>query len=63
MSSRAEQATGLGPDDLWLHIDTLSRYGIARVDEDFDGRRWVKRTTSMAGRSGANLRSTVSERG
>jgi hypothetical protein len=36
-----EQVTGLGPEDLWPHIDTMTRYHIACVDEDFDSRRWV----------------------
>lgn len=36
-----EQVTNLGPDDLWPHIDTLTRYGIAALDDDWDGRQWV----------------------
>lgn len=36
-----DQVTGLTAENLKPHIDTLSRYGIATLTEDFDGRWWV----------------------
>lgn len=39
--SELEQVTGLGPRELKPHLDTLDRYGITHLDEDFEGRWWV----------------------
>jgi hypothetical protein len=36
-----EQVTGLGPRRIDPHLQTLHRYRIAYVEEDFDGRSWV----------------------
>lgn len=36
-----EQATGEDQRVLWPHLDTLDRYRITYLDDDWEGRRWV----------------------
>jgi hypothetical protein len=40
-TAEIEQVTARGPSDIQPHIDTMTRYGIASYDEDFDGRGWI----------------------
>ena len=41
---------------LWPHIDTLTRYGIAALDDDWDGRQWVYTHTLDGWPFGRDLR-------